>query len=495
METAAAVLYDEPSPLNKHSVQVPEALQDLISRCLDKDSENRIQSMEDIITRLKKLVAVTRGKEAVHPASIAVLPFQNKSRDRENDYFSDGLTDELINALVKIGDLKVTSRTASVLYKGKNEEITKVGEELRVRYVVAGSVRRAGQKLRVTAQLINTEDGVHLWSDTYDRNVEDVFAVQFEIANNIAQALPVALTEREKKAIAKAPTESIEAYEHLLQGRRHFYLYQRKSIEQALSHFLHASSLDPDFAAAYAWACYCYTFFFSWFDASQANLMEADATSRKALSLDPDLAEAHVGRGMTLSLRNERPAAEREFETALRLKPDLYEASYFYARNCFSQGKYEKAAQLATQAAEQRPDDFSAPYLLGMIYTDLKRSAEARRAFTMSMQRAEAFLKLFPEDARALSFGAGALNHLDKKPQALDWVERAFAAAPEEPMTLYACACNYAMLGRLDKAVSCLERARLFGSLPKSWLENDPDLDSLRDRPRFQAFLAQLKDE
>jgi adenylate cyclase len=197
---------------------------------------------------------------------------------------------------------------------------------------------------------------------------------------------------------------------------------------------------------------------------------------------------------MILSLQKKRREAEQEFDTALRLHPDLFEASYFYSRNCFSQGKYEKAARLAAQAAEQRPDDFTSPYLLGMISTELDRDMEAHNAFQLSLQRAEAYLELFPDDARALSFGAGALNHLGDKQQALEWVERSFTATPEEPMTLYACACNFAMLGRADKAISCLERARLFGSLPKSWLENDPDLDALRDRPRFQAFLAQLKE-
>ncbi|MFA9453694.1 MAG: protein kinase [Candidatus Aminicenantaceae bacterium] len=493
VETAAAVLYDTPPPLDDYQQGVPEQLQQIILQCLEKEPEDRIQSMEDIIERLDEISKGGFRKKDVHPASVAVLPFTNMSRDKKNEYFSDGLADELINSLVKIGGLHVISRTTSSLYKDHSQDIRRVGEELNVRTVVEGSVRKSGDKLRVTAQLINSEDGYHLWSETFDREVKDVFAVQSEIAEQIAAALQVVLSEQEKQAIATAPTENIEAYDHLLQGRRHFYLFQRKSIERALSHFLHASSLDPGFAAAFAWACYCYAFLYSWFNASDTNLKEAETTSRRALALDADLAESHVARGMVLSLQRKRLEADQEFDTALRLHPDLYEASYFYARNCFSQGKYEKAARLAGQATEQRPDDFTSPYLLGMICTDLERYMDAHNAFRLSLQRAEAYLELFPDDARALSFGAGALNHLGEKQQALDWVERSFAATPEEPMTLYACACNFAMLGRADKAISCLERARLFGSLPKAWLENDPDLDSLRDRPRFQAFLAQLK--
>jgi non-specific serine/threonine protein kinase len=495
-EIMVAVLYETPPNLSKSGIVVPAELQRLVNLCLEKAPNHRIQSMNDIIDVLKKVQkSPISPKKGYQEASVAVLPFVNMSKDSEDEYFSDGLTEELIDSLVKIGGLQVASHTTSAVYKGKSHDIRFIAEQLHVRTVVEGSVRRAGNRFRISAQLINAEDGYHLWSDRYDRDVDDVFAVQSEIAHKIAEALQVVLTEKEKRAIAKAPTDNIQAYETYLQGRHNFYMFQRDSFKQALSLFLHASKLDPEFAGSYAWASYCYSFLYSWFDASEVNLTEADANSRKALALNPKLAEAHVAKGMALSLKKQIQMAKKEFETAIRLKPDLYEASYFYARNCFSQGKYELAAQLAEQASSQRPDDYNASYLLGMIYNHLGQKKEARKAFSLSLERAEKTLEIFPDDTRALSFGAGALNHLDKKQQALDWAERAFQNAPEEPMTLYAVACNFAMLGRPDKAISCLERARLFGSLPKKWLENDPDLDSLRKRPRFQAFLKQLKEE
>jgi len=495
LETAAAVLNDAPPPLEKAGLEIPEKLQRLIDHCLEKNPDDRIQTMRDVIARLKAIDDDSSRKKDINPASVAVLPFVNMSPDKENEYFSDGLTEELTNALVKIGGLQVASRMTSALFKGKAEDIRAVGNRLRVRTVVEGSVRKAGDRLRIAAQLIHTEDGYHLWSETFDRTVKDVFSVQLEIAEKIAKALQVVLTEKEKRAIAKAPTENVVAYDFFLRGRQEFYQFRRKNFERALSFYLHAAKLDPNFAAAYAWASYSYAFLYSWFDASETNLFQAENAGRKALSLDPELAEAHVARGMVLYLRKETASADREFETALRLKPDLYEAAYFYARNCFSQRKFEKAAQLAAQAAELRPDDYNTTYLLGMIYTDLGRNKEAHDAFQLSMKRVESTLEIFPDDGRAMSFGAGALNHLGKKQQALDWTERALATSPEEPMTLYAVACDFALLGDPDKAISCLERARLFGSLPKKWLENDPDLNSLRRRPRFQAFLAHLKDE
>lgn len=495
VETAAAILNEKTPSLAEAGVAVPVKLQLLVNLCLEKNPDYRIQSMGDIITMFKKIESDTpTRRRSQHVASVAVLPFVNMSKDTDDEYFSDGLTEELINSLVKIGGLYVASRTTSMLFKGKDQDVRDVGEQLNVRTVVEGSVRKSGDRLRITAQLINVEDGYHLWSDSFDRKVEDVFAVQGEIAEHIAKALHVVLSEKEKESLTQAPTENIKAYDLLLQGRQQFYHFQRKSIERALSLFLHAASLDPEFAPALAWASYCYSFLYSWFDGNDLNLKESETTSRKALSLDPDLAEAHVARGMALSLQREINAARREFETALRLKPDLYEAAYFYARNCFSQGQYDKAAMLAAQATEQRPEDYNAPYLLGMIYLDLQQDLDAHEAFKLSMQRAEKTLELFPDDARALAFGSGALNHLNEKQKALEWAEKAFASSPQEPMTLYAVACDFAMLGRADKAISCLERARLFGTLPKSWLENDPDLDSLRDRPRFQAFLAQLNE-
>jgi len=495
VETAVAVLNDAPPRLEKFGLRVPSKLQQIMFRCLEKDPEDRIQTMQEVTVRLKSLAGERALGTDIHPASVAVLPFLNMSPDKKNEYFSDGLTEELINSLVKIGSLRVASRTTSALFKGKNVDVRAVGDQLGVRTLVEGSVRKAGDRLRISAQLINSRDGYHLWSQTFDRTVKDVFSVQGEIAEQIAQALQVVLSEKEKRAIAKPPTDNVIAYDFMLRGRQEFYQFQRKSFERALTYLLHALKLDLNFASAYAWASYCYAFLHSWFDASDTNLYQAENASRKAISLDPDLAEAHVARGMVLYLRKETAKADEEFETALRLKPDLYEAAYFYARNCFSQRKFEKASELAAQAAELRPDDYNAPYLLGMISTDLGRSQEAQTAFQLSRQRAESILELFPDDARALSFGAGALNHLGKKQQALEWTERAFATSPEEPMTLYAVACNFAMLGNPDKAISCLERARLFGTLPKKWLESDPDLDSLRQRPRFQAFLARLCDE
>jgi len=495
-ETVAAILNEKPANLTESGISIPSELQRLVNLCLEKDPAHRIQTANDISNMLKGIGgSPAAALKDVQKASVAVLPFVNMSNDPENEYFSDGLTEELINSLVKIGGLHVASRTSSLLFKGKTQDVRYVGEQLNVRTVVEGSVRKSGRKLRVSAQLINVADGFHLWSETYDQEMEDVFSIQSEIAENIAKALQVVLSEKEKQTIFKQQTGNAQAYDYCLQGRQLFYHFQREGFERALKFFIHASELDPEYAAAYAWSAYCYAIQYSWFDTIEMTLSEAEKASQKALLLDPDLAEAHVSRGMVLSLRKQNHQAQQEFDTALKLKPDLYEGSYFYARLCFEQGNFEKAAKLCHQATLQRPDDYNSPCLMGMIYTELSQDKESKAAYRDCEKKVEKHLLLFPEDNRALYIGASALLHLDQKQRALEWTERALANSPEEPMTLYGVACNFAMLGRPDKSVSCLERAILFGSLPVSWLEYDPDLAVLRDRPRFKAFLKRIKEK
>src|SRR6266446_2669243 len=261
--------------------------------------------------------------------SIAVLAFVNMSNDPENEFFSDGIAEEIINALTKVKALRVASRTSSFAFKGKNEDIGEGGRKLKVNTVLEGSVRKAGDKLRVTAQLVNTADGYHLWSERYDRQLEDVFEIQDEIAENIVRALRVVLGEEEKRAIEKTPTENVQAYEYYLRGRQFFHHFRRTDLQYARRMFDRAIEIDPNFARAHAGIADCCSFLYMYWDASNANLEEAGASSRRALELDPASAEAHTSRGVALTLRRDYPGARREFDRALHLNPVLYEAHYF----------------------------------------------------------------------------------------------------------------------------------------------------------------------
>src|SRR6266487_4020974 len=292
--------------------------------------------------------------------SIAVLAFVNMSNDLENEFFSDGVAEEIINALTKVKALRVASRTSSFAFKGKSEDIGEVGRKLKVHTVLEGSVRKAGNRLRVTAQLIDVADGYHLWSERYDRQLEDVFEIQDQIAENIVRALRVVLGEDERRAIEKSPTENVQAYEYYLRGRQFQHQFRRSALQYARRMFDRAIEIDPNFSRAHAGIADCCSFLYMYWDASKANLEAADASSQRALELDPASAEAHTSRGVALTLRRDYGEARREFDIALSLNPMLYEAHYFYGRACFTEGKLEEAVSHYRDAWRVRPEDYQA---------------------------------------------------------------------------------------------------------------------------------------
>ncbi len=424
--------------------------------------------------------------------SIAVLPFVNMSADPENEYFTDGIAEEIINALSKIQSLRVASRTSSFAFKGKSKDIGEIGAALKVATVLEGSVRKAGNKLRVTAQLVNVGDGYHLWSERYDRQLEDVFAIQDEIAENIVRALRVVLSEEEKRAIEAAPTTDIEAYDYYLRGRQFFHQFRRTGIQFARRMFERAMEIDPSYALAYAGASDCCSFLYMYWDASKANLDGADTYSKKALELGPELAEAHASRGFAVSLSKRYDEARREFETAIRLNPKLYEAHYLYARACMQEGKLEEAARRYEDAARVRPEDYQALLLMQGPLTSLGRVTDAQAVLRRGLAVVEKHLELNPDDARALYLGASALVMLGDRDRGLEWVRRAFTIDPEDSGVLYNVACSYAILGETEDAIMCLEKAVQNGFGHREWLENDADLNSLRGDPRFEAVRKQL---
>jgi len=494
---------EKPAPIRTVSPEVPDTVERALARAMERQPDDRYATtlqfaqalaVPGISTTPSGPRPVTASMPAAPKAakSIAVLPFADMSPEKDQDYFTDGIAEEIINALSKIQALRVASRSSAFAFKGKNQDIREVGEKLGVNTVLEGSVRKSGNRLRITAQLINVVDGYHLWSDRYDRQLEDVFAVQDEIADAIVKALRVVLSEGEKRAIEQARPENVQAYEYYLRGRQFVHQYREKSLQFARRMFQRAIEVDPGFAKAYAGLADCSSMLFNWWDAVEANLHQADSASKKALELAPELAEAHASRGFALTLSKRYAEAESEFETAIRLDPTLFEAYYFYARTCFEQGKLERAAELFEKAAEVRPEDFQALGLCSQVYSGLGRQAEADDARRRTVQRVEKHIELNPDDARALYFGAGDVGMLGNRTKALDWLERALAVDPDDSAVLYNVGCVYALLGEDDKALDCLQGALFHGYAHKAWIKHDSDLDSLRDHPRFQKLVATL---
>lgn len=422
--------------------------------------------------------------------SLAVLPFADLSADKDQRYFCDGLAAELISALLRTEGLRVAPRSSSFRFRGIADP-QEAGRQLGVSAVLEGSVGRAEGRLRVSAKLTSTEAGSELWSEIFDRPLEDVFAIQHEIAESIAHTLELRLDQQLSEALKRPPTSDVQAYEYYLKGRERFFEYRRRGVEAALQLFNKALLLDHDYARAYAGVAECCTFLFMYADGGVADLDQGDLASRRSLELAPDLAEAHVARGLVLSLQHQYEASEEAFETAIRWNPKLFEAYYFYARNSFVQGDLESAAKLFGHASRINPDDYQAPLLLAQIYDGLERPEEAAASRHRGIQAVERRLQQNPKETRALYMGANAFVCLGQSEKGLRWVERALELDPDEPMLLYNVGCVYSLAGEIDRALECIEKSVGRGLAYVDWLRQDSNLDSLRDHPRFQALLEQ----
>ncbi|MGZ4897882.1 MAG: TPR end-of-group domain-containing protein, partial [Candidatus Angelobacter sp.] len=425
--------------------------------------------------------------------SVAVLYFENLSGDCEDEYFRDGMTEDVITELEKIRELRLFPRSSVLAFRDKPVPVTQVGEQLCADFVLEGSIRRAGDRLRITARLAETTSGHSVWAERYDRRLEDVFAIQDEIAQSIALALRVMLTEKEKHEIEKVPTSNIQAYDCYLRGRQFFYQLRRQSLEFARQMFARSIVIDPAYARAYAGVADCSSFLYMWFEATEDNLREALSASRRAVELDSQSPVTHASLGLALFLSRNYEDARGEFETALGLCTELFEAYYFYGRSCFAQGQFEKAAALFGKASQASPEDFQALSLRGLCFRALGREAEARETFQDTLQKIENHLQLHPDDVRAVYMKSGSLCGLGEKARALEWSDRALSMDPEEPSVLYNVACNYAILSETDKAIDCLEKAVHKGFGHKEWMENDPDFSSLRNHPRFKVLMRSLR--
>ena len=421
--------------------------------------------------------------------SIAVLPFENLSADPENEYLADGIAEEIISALSKVRTLRVAPRATSFALSQRRGDIREVGQRLRVSTILNGSVRKSGNRIRVTAELTNVSDGSQLWAERYDREMEDVFEIQDHIAEAIVRALRIILGDAERKAL-KAKTRDIRAYEYYLRGRQYVIL-RRKSIEYAAEMFKRAVEIDPEFASAHAGIADTLSLKFLLFDTNPEILKSAKFHADKALELDPDLAEAHLARGMVYSCTRDYAISNSEFETAMRMDPKLFEAPYFWGRNLIWQGKPEEAIRIFRIAQQLRPESYDIASMLSLAYLNAGRHADAEAERRHSLKLMDDWLALNPDDARAWALSATQYASNGDREKAENGVRRAIAI-DDDAMMLYNAACTYALLKDEDVALDYLQQAIDKGWHHREWLQNDPDFAFLRERPRFQQILAAL---
>ena len=421
--------------------------------------------------------------------SIAVLPFLNLSNDPDNEYFSDGMSEELLNLLCKLPQLTVASRTSSFSFKGKDVDMGTVARRLGVDAILEGSVRRSNDRVRITAQLIDAISDRHLWSETYDRELKDIFAVQDEIANCIVEALELSLSPAEQHCIRqRVSTEDMDAYDYYLRGR---YFVERGDVDSGQQMFEKAIELDENYALAWAGAADCHSWRCMWFGGSSESKLKADECSLRALQLAPGQAEAHASRSYALTMNGKYEEAEAEFRVAIQLDPQLYEAYYYAGRAYFAQGKFRQAADAFREAATIRPDDIAAALLISSSLQALGSDEDARQAVEHSVKVADRYLALNPDDALALSRSANDLIYLGREQEGIDRAERAYAINPN--VCRYNVACANMLAGRTERALDLLEEHGRLGGVLRDWLEQDTDWEGVRDHPRFKAILDMLR--
>ena len=428
--------------------------------------------------------------------SIAVLPFADLSAAKDQDFFCDGIAEELLNSLGGISGVRVAARNSSFQFRGRSVDTREIARTLGVTTLLEGSVRKAGERVRVAARLVSG-DGYELWSDTFDRSLQDIFAIQEEIAQAVVRALRVRLSSHEVSRLQRTGTRNSTAYEMYLRGREFYRSYwDPKQWVLARQMFKGAIELDSQFAQAYAGLADVCFFMLQWhLDDSRADTFRAEAlaASEEALRLDPDLAEASLARANMLSLLERNDDAEAGFRRAIALNPALSDSYYFYARHLQAVGRLREAAEMYEETARRNPDDYQPLSLAITLWHKLKEPEKARSSARRAIEAGDRHLRLHPEDVRALYMGGTNRIYLGDRADGIERLNRAVELQPDDFATLYNVACGLSIAGEADRAIDLLERAFSTGKGFRRWLEHDPDMDPLRSLPRFQQLLARMR--
>jgi len=420
--------------------------------------------------------------------SIAVLPFDDMSELGDQTYFCEGIAEEILNALCKVPNLRVAARVTSFRFGGENVDVAEIGRKLQVQTVLAGSVRKSGDQLRITAQLVKTSDGYHLWSRQYDRLLKDIFEIQEEIADSIVSALSVTL---KRKTYSVQQQVDPKAYDLFLRGLSFFARQNMQDTIYARQMFQRALEADPQYGRAWAGLAYTYGFEYLYFNATDVNREEALRTSRKAQELAPNLAESHISAGIARCMIRDYEQAELEFEKAIELDPKSFDAWYFFARDKVHEGDLKRAVKLFERASQVRPEDYQSVLLQSQLWHSLGDSKREMETARRGIERARVVLELNPDDNRAYNMGAFALLRLGERDEAEKWMKISLENAPMDSIVHYNAACFHALAGNIEESLDCLENCFLkVGNLNREWLLHDSDLEVVRQHPRFANILA-----
>lgn len=495
--TLQNILNCDPIPVTSLNPRVSAALEQMIHRCLQPDPLNRYSSAKELARDLQHL---DRGESidfsrpalpVVKPAfSIAVLYFENLSEEKENDYFRAGMTEDIITELSKVKGWEVRPRTQVVPYKDQEIDIREIAAELKVTHMLQGSIRKSGNRLRISAQLVETRKASSIWAERYDRDLEDIFEIQSEIAQKIAAALKIHLTKTEQQEIGKRYTNNLQAYDFYLRGREMIFKLSKECVEGAIDYFSQAVEADPRYALAHAGLAQAYAISMSFYGGTESLADQSIVHAGRALALDKNLSQAHAALGLAYFLKRMIEEARESCRKATELDPNEPFAAWISGRLLYRMNHYEEAAERFRKTIELLPDFYTAYSDLSQAYHNMGMQDMAIETRKKTIEACRRYLQDYPNEARAHIFLATSYAWLDARAEAIAEGKTAARLSPEDPVMMYNLACLFSLINEQDEAVQWLSRWVQHGRRDFEWMKRDPELDNIRKHPGYLALLG-----
>ncbi|HTY09560.1 MAG TPA: protein kinase [Bacteroidota bacterium] len=489
-EHEAGLLYlivnEDPPVPSLMDRKIPHQVDALLKKMLAKGRTQRYQSMDEVLQSLQEtLRAVDSSASQPQTKAIAVLPFGNISPDKESDYFSDGLTEELIINLSRLKDIRVVPRTTSMQYKTTTKDVKAIGRELGTRYILAGSVRKFQDNLRIAVELVDVEADAQLWAETYKGKLSDVFDIQEQVSKQIVDALMVKLTPKEQIVLTKRPTLNAQAFDCNLRARDSMYRFTKNGVQIAVELFQKAIEYDARYADAYAGLSEAYAHLYQQFDRNETLLDKAMEAGLKALMYDPSLSEAYSALGLVYLHKKSTAEALETSLKAIELNPSNHTAYWTLGRTYVTTDRTREAIDLFLKVVELNADFYAAYGDLVLCYVRLGENDNVKKWLDESLVMFPRYLTLHPDDARAHIFFALALVRSGRIEEGKVKAARAIDLSPNDPLMFYNAACFYANINEKALALQTLKKALASGYGFHEWTKRDPDLDSLRNEPEY----------
>ncbi len=498
-----AILNRDPTPVTELNPSLPQELARILDKALEKDRSLRYQSATEFKTdllRLKRDLDTGRRRSADarsgrHEATtnmserpLAVLYFENVGSEKEDEYLRDGITEDIITELSKIKNLHVFSRPTVLAFRDKPVTPAQIGQQLSAAYVLTGTLRRSGSRLRISAQLVDTKTDFPLWSERYDREMQDIFELQDEIARKIAEALRVTLSPQEQAELAAKPTENLHAYDLYLRGRSYARREARQDLEMAREMYETAATLDPNFALAYAAVANVCALHYYRYGHGQIWIERAKAATERATTLQPNLPEADIARAWVSYADGQYDEAVRLARSALARKPDCEGGYYLLGRALFSMGRFHEIVEIADTAVQMAGEDYNIYTPIVNALGAMGKSDQLRHWRMRRLQVLETHLRKVPEDVRARVALSNDYATLERVDDAMREINLAISFRPDDASVLYNSACSLCLMNKKPEALDALRKAHEAGFRDADWARRDPDLALVHDDPEFERL-------